>query len=143
MQSLWRSAPSPLPPPLPALECFNRGKTLLNVHFTKITGLLRGLWADGEAEGLVSIPLQCSGRGVMAAWTRPVVMEMGEKRMDAKRVTEAELAGSAEGLGVGVKEGQDSWFLLERLGDDGAGIGVRRLKADTFGRRNQELFGTW
>lgn len=42
-----------------------------------------------------------------------------------------------------VKEGQDSWFLLERLGDDGAGIGVRRLRAEEFGRRNQELFWKW
>lgn len=54
----------------------------------------------GKLRGRSASHCSGPGRGMMVAWTRPVVMEMGEKRMDAKCVTEAELAGFTEGLGV-------------------------------------------
>lgn len=38
-----------LPPPPP--ECFTRGVTSSDVHFTKITWLLSGLWADAGGCG--------------------------------------------------------------------------------------------
>lgn len=61
------------------LECFKKGVTLFEVHFTKIIWLLCSLWADGEAEGPVSVPLHWSRQGSMVAWTRRVVMEMRRK----------------------------------------------------------------